>query len=218
MRTPTLAFLALLGASACTTGSGTLGQETREVAGFDAIDLEGPFRATIEVGSPGGAEGPSATTLELRGDDDVVPKVRAEVQGSTLHLSLPGRVVTKLPLEAIVRVPSLVELDASGAATVVVSGLEGERLEVDASGASRVSLAGRVDALDLEVSGASAVEAQGLSVTQASVDASGASTVDVLARQVLHAEASGASTIRYHGRPAQLAEDASGASTIEPAP
>lgn len=209
MRTPLLALVTLLATSACTAGSGTPGQETRQVTGFDAIDISGPFRVSVQVGPP--------ATLELRGDDNVVPKVEAEVRDSTLHLSLPGRIVTKLPLEAIVTLPALVDLDASGAATVTADGLGGEHLEVGAAGATRVSLTGHVDAIDIGVAGASTVEAQALTAARARVDASGASTVEVVATDSLHADASGASTIRYHGSPAELRRDASGASTIEPA-
>ncbi len=207
MRTPIL--VTVLALAGCTSGSGTLGQETRDVASFDAIDVGGPFRVTVQVGPP--------AKVEILGDDNVVPKVEATVRDSTLRLSLPGRVVTKLPLEAVITLPALVDLEASGAATVTVGGLAGERLEVDASGASQVSLAGTVDALDLEVSGASTLDGQALTAAKASVDASGASTVNVHATTSLHAEASGASTIRYHGTPAELAQDANGASTIEAA-
>lgn len=209
MRTPILAWVTLLAAAACTAGSGTPGQEPRQVGGFDAIDVSGPFRVSVEVGPP--------AALELRGDDNVVPKVEAEVRDSTLHLSLPGRIVTKLPLEAIIHVPSLVNLDASGAATVTAAGLTGEHLEVGAAGATRISVTGQVDAVDIGVAGASTVEAQALTTARARIDASGASTVEVVATQSLEAEASGASTIRYHGNPADLRRDATGASTIEPA-
>jgi hypothetical protein len=211
MRTPVLvlATALTLAPAACTIGSGTPSLDTRDVTGFDAIDVGGAFQVSVAVGPP--------ADLELRGDDNVLPEVRAEVRGSTLHLSLPGRVVTKLPLEAIITVPSLVSLDASGAATVTVNGFadDGKHLEVDASGASRVLLYGILDRLDAEVSGASTLDAQGLWATQAHVDASGASKVDVLVSSSLHAEASGASTIRHHGTPTQLDREVSGSSTIE---
>lgn len=209
MRPSTLAFVALLSASACTAGSGNPGQETRQVSGFDAIDVSGPFRVSVQVGP--------AATLELRGDDNVVPKIEAEVGDSTLHLAVPGRIVTKLPLEATITLPSLVQLDASGAATVTADGLSGEHVEVGAAGATRITLTGHVDAIDIGAAGASTVEAGALTAVRARVDASGASTVEVAARESLHADASGASTVRYHGSPADLRRDVSGASTIEPA-
>jgi len=214
MRTPLVSGSALvpvlvLALAACKTGSGTLGQETREVTGFDAIEVGNAFQVSVQVGPP--------AKLELRGDDNLVPEIRAEVVDSTLHIELPGRVMTKLPLEAIITMPSLVSLDASGATTVTVGGVEGKHLEVEVSGASHVVLGGTVEGLDAEVSGASTLEAQTLSTQGAKVEASGSSKAEVLATSSLHAEASGASTIRYHGSPAELARDASGVSTIEAA-
>jgi hypothetical protein len=208
MRTPAIACLALL-VTACTSGSGELGREARQTASFDAIDVSGPFQVNVQLGP--------AASVEIMGDDNVVPKVVTTVQGTTLHVDLPGRVVTKLPLQAVITLPALVDLEASGAATVTVAGVTGEQLDVEASGASRIALGGEIQALELDVSGASTIDAQALTATQAQVEASGASTANVRVTGSLVAEASGASTIRYHGQPGQLAKDESGASTIEAA-
>jgi hypothetical protein len=214
---PTLVPRALLGLAlsitalvpGCTSGSGTPGREARETPEFDAIDVSGPLEVTVQVGPE--------RSVEIHGDDNLVPKVRSEVVGTTLHIDLPGRVVTKLPLRALITTPTLVDLEASGAATVTTTGVTGERLEVEASGASRIALTGQIQGLDVDLSGASTLDAASLTATAAKIEASGASKAEVRATDSLHAEASGASSIRYHGAPAQVAKDTSGASRIEPA-
>lgn len=207
MRNPTGSVLLAALLLACTNGSGVRGQQDRDLGDFQALDVEGPFVVQVEVGP--------ATHISLSGDDNVVPKVSSELRGSTLHVELPGRVVTKLPLTLTITTPTLDDLELGGACTAVVTGLTGERLAVDLSGASEATLSGAVTELDVEVSGASRVAAVGLDATQAEVDASGASTVELTAHDEVDAEASGASTIRIHGDPPQVAQDTSGASRVE---
>lgn len=205
-RPRTVILVLLLAATACTRGSGIPGSETRELGAFEGVEVHGALGVTVTVGS--------TVHMEISGDDNIVPLVRSEVRGSTLVLDLPGRISTELPLQVVLATPALGQLDVEGASTVDVTGVSGSALEVDVSGASTVSLAGEVESLDAEVSGASQLRAEALSAVRAEVDAGGASTVTVRVGESLSAEASGASTIRYHGAPAQVSEDSSGASTI----
>lgn len=192
---------------ACTTGSGVRGQEDRSPGDFQALDVGGPFRVDVQVGP--------ATKVTIAGDDNVVPLVRSELDGSTLHIDLPGRVVLDLPLTVSITTPALVELDASGASIVDLSGVRGDRFEVDVSGASTATLHGQATELDADVSGASRLHASELAATRVDVDASGASTAEVEASEAVDAEASGASTVRIHGSPPQVSQDTEGASRIE---
>lgn len=196
-----------LSLSACTRGSGEPGSTVRDPGDFDAIDVSGPFQVQIEVGP--------ATHVVVSGDDNVVPKVRTEVVGSTLHIDLPGRVVTKLPLSVAISVPALSDIDIGGASTVTVAGLEAPGFELDVSGASQLTIAGQSTELEAEISGASRLSASGLQVSKAKIEASGASTVEVSVDDSVEAEASGASTVRIHGSPDEIARDVSGASTVE---
>ncbi len=201
------ALLALL--PACTRGSGIEASEVRSVAAFEQVNVGGAFVVTIDVGPE--------TRVEVKGDDNIVPDVRTEVKGETLDVDLSGSHSLKLPLVVTITTPSLVEVDAEGAATVAVRGIQAERFEVDVSGASTAELSGVTTTLDAEAAGASTIRAQALVAEVAEVDAAGASTVEVKVTKSLDADASGASTVRYHGEPETLRRDASGASKIEAA-
>jgi len=209
MRIATVCALLALLSAACTRGSGVEASEVRSVAAFEQLNVGGPFVVTVEVGPE--------TRVEVKGDDNIVPEVRTEVKGETLDIGLSGSHSLKLPLTVIITTPSLVEVDAEGAATVAVRGIQAERFEVDLSGASTAELSGVTTTLDAEAAGASTLRAQALVAEVAEVDAAGASTIEVKVTQSLDAEASGASTIRYHGEPTTLRRDASGASRVEAA-
>ncbi len=191
----------------CTRGSGVKATEARTMETFEGIDVGGPFNVDVQVGP--------ATTVTVTGDDNVVPLVVTEVRQGTLHVELGGRVATKLPLRVSIASPTITEVDAAGASRVSVKGVTGEELEVDASGASEVRLEGAVEALDADVSGASVLKASALTATRGEVDASGASSATVHVTSALDAEASGASRIQYSGSPGEVSRDASGSSTIK---
>ncbi len=210
MRISSLCALAVcLVSLSCTRGSGVEATEVRSVSAFEALDVGGPLTAAVRVGA--------STTVEVVGDDNLVSKVRTELVGDTLHVALEGSVSTSLPMLVRIETPALRELDAEGASTVSVEGIDAERFEVDVDGASTVELSGTVVELSAEVSGASKLRAQGLAARSAQVEADGASKAEVEVAESLEAEAGGASTIRYHGNPESVSRDASGASKIEPA-
>ena len=131
--------------------------------------------------------------------------------------------------------PALQGLAASGAATTTIVGIEANRFQLDLSGASSCHLTGNADLFEMTLngasrativgeakqlkagcSGASQLDAKSLTVEKATVELSGASTGHVNVTKELSAEASGASTLRYAGQPAELDKRVSGASTIAP--
>jgi hypothetical protein len=211
-------------------GSGNLQTIEPEVAEFTRLQAESSFDVAVRVGD--------GFDLVVRADDNVIDDVEASVSGDTLTLGLDGR-YREVTLEAELAVPAdaLSEIRASGASSVTGSDeLASDDFDIDASGASTVTL--RLDTEDLtaHAEGASTVEvtgsgvaldadAQGASTlrlarfTAASVTAraDGASTIEVTASESLDASAAGASTIRYSGSPSAVSQDSSGASTIEPA-
>jgi hypothetical protein len=192
-----------------TVGSGTPAQEARAVSGFDSIHVSGSLDVTVQVGAP--------ASLEVRGDDNLLSHVKSEVRGSTLHLSSEGSYTSTLGLSAMVTVPSLVSLRDQGSADVVVSGVAGERLEIDNQGSGDLSLAGRVDALEIDVNGSGDVDAKALSATHARVTINGSSDVDVLAVESLDATINGSGDIRYRGNPGNVKRQVNGSGEIEPA-
>jgi hypothetical protein len=211
-------------------GSGDITTVTPEVDPFSRVQVNSAFAATLRNGG--------AYALLIRADDNVIDRVRAEVSGDTLEIDLDGTVV-RATLEAEVTVPggALAAVEASGASTItavdmlqaamatfdvqadgastVTLDIDAQRLVVSAEGASTVELTGRADDLEAVAEGASTLRLFELVATDVRVTAQGASTAEVSASASLDAEASGASTIRYDGSPDTVAEDSSGASSIE---
>ena len=194
-------------------GSGNEAIEVREVDEFHEIELGGAFELTVHVDLD------EKQRVEVRGDDNIVPKISTTVSGGELEIELdgPAWVRPKLPMHVDVWVTSLTAIDASGASDITVYGLHGERFELDVSGASDSTLAGAVDTFEIDSSGASKIAARDLQAQVVEIDLSGAGKAEVWASKRLEVDVSGAGTVRYHGKPEQVVKDISGAGKVEPA-
>jgi hypothetical protein len=207
MKTPTL--LASLAAAILVTGGGLALadlRETREVSAFHALEAHSAFEIFVELGD--------TPKLELVGRPEALASVLSEVEDGVLILRREAK-RSSGSVKVFIVTPRLDRLETSGAVTVTARRLTGSRFAVQGSGATQLTLAGKVDALDLELSGASEVHALALEAAQVSVEASGASQVKVRATEALSVEASGATSVRYSGAPKTVKTDVSGLSAVE---
>ena len=226
-----LAVLALITA-ACSDiigerGSGNLITETREVSGFDAIDLAGEGRLDIVFGD--------TETLVIEAEDNLMPLLTSEVEGGTLVL---GSTESIDPTEDIVYSVTAVGLDRirlSGSGDIVAPDAEGTRMTIELTGSGSVFLTDMdVDTVDAEISGSGDIElsgvaaqleaaipgsgslnAEALSTDEADVSISGSGDAVVNVSEQLVADISGSGSIEYVGSPT-VDSNVSGSGSIEP--
>ena len=134
-----------------------------------------------------------------------------------------------------ITLPTLAILEISGANNASISGFKEDRMEIEINGYSKVNF--DVDINDLEikvqgastavltgsggemlvkVSGASGLEAFDYSVDICNVKVTGASNAEINVKDMLEANASGASNILYKGLPKDISSEVSGFSSIKP--
>lgn len=202
-----MTLVLLGGASADVTGSGKHRDDLRKIGGFDQIDISGALQVQIQVGG-------AASEVLVAGDDNLVALVESTVKDGTLHLSTREAMRPRSGLTVSVRLPTLREIEASGAVRASAKGVASDQLKVELSGASKAEVEGKVKKLEAELSGASTLTAVGLQAETVEVDASGASTVTVTARREITGEASGASHVKVHGNPGTVNVETSGASSV----
>lgn len=106
------------------------------------------------------------------------------------------------------------DIEVSGASSVTMS-FSASKVNLEVSGASVLNLTGSCDILNGEVSGASTFKGREFSSKEVTVDASGASSAYVMASNAVHAEASGASSVRYSGNVKDIHSSTSGASSVK---
>jgi hypothetical protein len=212
-------------------GSGVAKDENRTVDPFHAVDAGNAIQVTIAV-TPG-----AKPSLRIRGDDNLVPLIESAVRDGKLILRLKDNssISPKLPLLADVVTGELDSVEASGAASIkitgtakadqfaatasgaaniTVEGLASSKAVASASGASHVGLTGSATSLKVDVSGASGVKAEELRVDDADVSISGASAATIRPTKSVAGDVSGASVLDLIGHPPKNTVSTSGASQV----
>ncbi len=144
--------------------------ETREVSGFRTVVMRG--YGDLAISQQRDAAGPE--TLKIQADEEVMPRILAEVRGDRLVLgfSMPWYdwiwwwwqwiFAADKRIRFTLTARGVEELKITGAGLVSSDRLEGERLELAVSGAGKIRLAGvAVKTLDTRLSGAADVEIAG---------------------------------------------------------
>jgi len=187
-------------------GSGNVVTEKRSVPEFSKIDVSSVLQVDFTAGQD--------FSVEVEADDNLLPLIKTESNGDTLRIFLDKKVSRHSAIRIRVSAPKIEAIEASGVSRVAAAGITGSSLDIDTSGASKVTVRGQVNDLKVRVSGASKIDAEDLKATNADVDASGASKAIVNVSGQLRSEASGASHITYTGNPASVERHSSGASKI----
>jgi hypothetical protein len=174
--------------------------------------------------------------VEVTHNENLKKYLVVKQKGNQLILGLKGGHSYKnAKIKAVVTLPVLRAIDASGASSVQLEQIESQELNIDLSGASSISgkvdvrkmnldasgastirLKGIADYLACETSGASDVKSRELSVTQElRIDASGASNVFLICNGDIYADLSGASNFIYYGNGIIRQKSVSGAASIK---
>jgi phage shock protein PspC (stress-responsive transcriptional regulator) len=104
------------------------------------------------------------------------------------------------------------EISLNGASDLTAT-IDTERLDIHLTGASKLTLEGEARNMDARLNGASMLEAYNMTTQFAEINSNGASKAEIYATELLEAEASGVSQIRYRGD-AQVNSNSDGISTI----
>jgi len=202
-----------------TVGSGNLVTESREVAGFDSIELQGQGQLMVTQ-----RQG-STEKLLVEAEDNIIPLLDTYVRGDTLKLQVEkGLLRTVIPRKGIryyVTVDDLKRVDISGSGSLDAEVLKTEKLKVSVNGSGRVELkyleaeeftaeingsgkfrlSGVVDRQRVDISGSGKYLATELQSDFASVDISGSGKTELSVARQLDVEISGSGKVSYYGRP-----------------
>ena len=196
-------------------GSGNVVTETRDVSGFQAIDISYPAQVLVKQGSK--------ESLEIEAEDNLLPGLKTQVKNGVLDIfykTTNGKHVnpTKTVKITIV-VKDLTSVDFTSAGDLTIENLKTNALDVslsgagnlklnkilvkalgvDLSGAGSMSASGTADDLSLNISGFGDFKGTDLHSKDAQVDISGAGSATMWVDNNLDAQISGAGSISYYG-------------------
>ncbi len=174
-------------------GSGNRLKEKRTVANFTSISTEGAYEIEFVAQEP--------LSLEIEGDDNILPLITTEVTSNVLHIKSKESFSTRKPVALRISAPGLEGVSASGAGRIEITGLKNEKFGMNVNGAPTVRVSGETKTLDLEANGAANIDTHKLRADRVTVEANGASKVEVQAALELDLNVNGPSRVTYHGNP-----------------
>jgi len=196
-------------------GSGNVITQTREVSGFEAVNLEYPAQVLIKQGN--------RESLKIEAEDNLLPNLKTRVRNGTLEIFYKrenGKHVnpTKTVRITIV-VKDLTDVEFTSAGELIIEKLDTDKLDVSLSGAGNlkfddiqvkalhvslsgagsVTASGVADDLDMTISGFGDFKGADLHNKDAHVSISGAGSATVWVDDDLTADVSGAGSVSYYG-------------------
>jgi hypothetical protein len=192
------------------TGSGTVVSRDYPLSGFTHVDVSSAF--TVDIA------GADTFQVTVEADDNVFDRLVVEVVEGELRIGVANNTTLQnVRLSASVLLPDLEELEVSGAVDATVTPNSAARLDVEATGASTVTMSGEAEELSIELSGGSTFAGRDLTaVVLTEAELSGGSQAEVtVTSRIDSVEASGGSELVYHGGPEVGEVETSGGSRVE---
>jgi len=186
-------------------GTGKPLSETRKAQAVTGVQASGAMIVQVRKGAP---------KLVVEAQKEILKQLRTEYKGGRLVMWVEGNTSTEYPVRVWYTGPSVSSIEATGATEFDAADLAGGASKITLTGASKVKATGRVGKLQVELSGASEANLKALESESAKVQASGASRAWIRTHGNLDASASGASEIKYLGKPTHVADETSGASSV----
>ncbi len=189
-------------------GSGIFKTESREVPTFSSIAFKSVGKLKIQQN---GKE-----SLTISAEDNILPILESRVSDQTLYISNANEssINPTKPIEFVVEVKSLENLNIDGVGSIEAKGIQGKRLSVSLDGVGSVAIAGNIDVLELNLDGVGSFNGEELKAKQANVRNKGVGSAVVNVSDRLDATVSGIGSIEYIGSP-QVKESVKGMGKIK---
>ena len=188
-------------------GNGHIRTDSRPVTAFTRVDAGGFYEIEWRPGVP---------SCQITTDDNLLPYITTEMDGDVLKLDLKETIAPTHGIKVALSSPSLDGASLSGALHFDASSLGGATFALETSGASKVTLAGKVHRLLASLTGASKLHATDLAAEDVELSVTGAGRADVSATNLLRAVITGAGKVNYSGHPKSVEKKITGAGKISP--
>ena len=191
-------------------GSGRIVSETREVTGFDQVDIVSS--GDVIVGVTG------EDSLVIEADDNLLPLLTSTVSDGRLVLGVRPNTSISPSQEVVYRITAaeLVGFVVLGSGNVTITDLHSDEFSVTVLGSAMIDLAGTADVLRVSLPGSGTIDASRLDAVKAVVSINGSGSVTVDASDELEGSINGSGTIAYLGTPT-VRQSINGSGSVGPA-
>lgn len=178
--------------------------QTRPLASFDRVRLEGAFKTEIVAGG-------ERSQIVIYGERDVVNRVTTGIESGTLVVGMrQGDTIFKSSPKLVIALPTLRSFTNSGAGTIKITGLTGGDVDIANAGAGSITAAGHAANMQISLDGAGKIDTTAVDARDVRVDNNGLGAVYVRANGSLTMNVNGVGEIRYAGNPSHVESHVSG--------
>ena len=183
-------------------------EQARSVGQFQKIAISGAMNLVVDAGKP--------FSVSVQGDTKFINRVTTRVVNGELRISTEeGKNINlKKNDRIVVSMPSLTSFEAEGAGLTRLNNVQGERLDVDYTGAGSLVINGKVRQLRIEAEGVGEVDTKALIAQEADVSFEGIGSVSIYASEKLTADVEGMGSLTYYGNPKIVNKSVSGIGSV----
>lgn len=176
-------------------GSGKVVSESRTVAGFTGVTLKGTGQLLIDTN---GTE-----SLEITGDDNLLPEITSEIKGGELVLGTKGNgnIAPSKDIVYKLSAKSLDSIELAGSGEIDAKNINTDRLKVLLGGSGNIAAAGTAERQEVTIAGSGNYRGENLKTKATTVSIAGSGDADVNASDKLDVTVAGSGSIRYTGDP-----------------
>ena len=186
-------------------GNGHLKTDQRTISAFATVYASGMFTIEWRNGAP---------ALSITTDENLLPYIDPQVSGDTLHLHTRENIWPTHGIKVVISSPTRTGAKISGAVRLTANQLSGSRFAFKSTGASRVTLDGKIDELLADMTGASELTASALQTKTAEISTTGAADADIAVSETLKVAITGAGKVSYSGNPKTIEKHLTGVGSI----
>lgn len=188
-------FSSACGGAETIQGSGNVTSESRNVSGFNEVELQGIGNLTVQQ--------TGSESLTIEAEDNIIPYLKTEVENNRLTLYAENGVSlrTTAPISYTLAVKDLNALKVSGSGDVEAEDISTKELAITISGSGNVKMSGKADSQDVDISGSGEYQGGDLQSKEVRIDLSGSGEALVNVSDELDAEVSGSGSVEYTGDP-----------------
>jgi len=188
-------------------GNGKIKTEARPVTAFTRVDAGGFYELEWHPGAP---------SLSLTTDENLLAHIETRMAGDVLKIEMHGTFSPTRGIKIAITSPALTGASLSGAVKFDATQISAATFALETSGATRVTLAGKVSRLLASLTGASKLKAADLPAEEVELSVTGAGKADVTASNLLRVSITGAGKVTYGGQPKSVEKRITGAGKIAP--
>ena len=141
----------------CIEGNGYRITETRDLNGFEQIQINGEFDVDIDTGS--------TYSVKIQSDENLMDVIVTHVSGNRLIIESRNGTCLRpsSPIEMVVTVPFLTSVTLNGSGSIYCFGMDVEELNVTLTGSGQISMLQVTSTgMDLELEGSGIINASGV--------------------------------------------------------